>query len=102
MNRMERYLRCTEIIDCDTKAHKDKAQELTEGRLIVFARIRSKSGRKAGDLVALPAARTKRSADGQHRDPLCGGTDVKDVSSPSHGKTKRPALSSGLSGEADV
>ncbi len=32
MSEMERYLNCTEIIDCDTKSVKDKAQELTKGR----------------------------------------------------------------------
>ena len=28
---MENYLRCTEIVDCDAKAVKDKAREVTEG-----------------------------------------------------------------------
>ena len=28
---MEKYLKCTEIIDCDTSAVQDKAHELTEG-----------------------------------------------------------------------
>jgi transglutaminase-like putative cysteine protease len=32
MSEMGRYLNCTEIIDCDTKSVKDKAQELTKGR----------------------------------------------------------------------
>lgn len=31
MDRMERYLKCTEIIDYDTEAIKGKAHELTEG-----------------------------------------------------------------------
>lgn len=31
MPEMERYLKCTEIIDCDTKSVRDKAQEITEG-----------------------------------------------------------------------
>jgi len=31
MLEMERYLRCTEVIDCDTKPVKGKAQEVTEG-----------------------------------------------------------------------
>ena len=31
MSEMERYLRCTEVIDWDTKSIKEKAQALTEG-----------------------------------------------------------------------
>ncbi len=31
MNGMEDYLRCTEIVDCDTESIKDKARALTEG-----------------------------------------------------------------------
>jgi len=31
MSEMEKYLRCTKTIDCDTKSVKDKAQEVTEG-----------------------------------------------------------------------
>ena len=31
MDQMERYLRCTEIIDCDTESIREKAQMLTRG-----------------------------------------------------------------------